>query len=90
MICTTTRKGDECVFMTSKGCSFEGGTCLPIVEQCEGCSRVKTYEAGKYCTAFPAPADQWRLGNCSMATHIKVEKAESKKKVNPIKASKRR
>jgi len=90
MICTTTRNGDECVFMKADGCSFEGGTCSSIVEQCEGCAKVKDYESGKYCTAFPQPEAQWRLGSCNMATHVQTESAESKKKINPIKASKRR
>lgn len=90
MICTTTRNGDECVFMTAGGCTFEDGSCLPISEQCEGCAKTKDYEAGKYCTAFPSPLDKWRIGNCNMATHVQAAKSEAKKKINPIKASKRR
>lgn len=90
MICTTTRKGDDCVFMTTKGCSFEGGTCLSIDEKCEGCAKTKDFEEGKFCSSFPAPLEQWRLGNCSMATHVQAEKGGAKKKINPIKASKRR
>lgn len=90
MICTTTRKGDECVFMTADGCSYEGGTCLAVDDKCLGCGRVKKYEEGNYCTSFLEPGEQWRFGNCSMATHVQSAKAEVKKKVNPIKASKRR
>ncbi|MGB5423817.1 MAG: hypothetical protein WBN03_16760, partial [Desulfobacterales bacterium] len=39
MICTTVREGRECPFMTAKGCSYNGGICHEIVEQCNGCGR---------------------------------------------------
>jgi hypothetical protein len=90
MICTTVRKGDECVFMTAQGCSYNGGTCLPIIEKCEGCKRVKEYEAGRYCIACPDPGAKWKNGNCNLATHVVEEKTKSKTKINPIKASKRK
>ncbi|MCW7752569.1 PxxKW family cysteine-rich protein [Desulfobotulus sp. H1] len=90
MICTTTRKGHDCVFMKSNGCSYNGGTCLAAVEPCMGCARITEQESGIYCTIFPEPANKWKLGNCNMATHIKTESADAKKKVNPLKASKRK
>lgn len=89
MVCATVKKGYECNFMTKKGCSYNGGTCHPIVQNCEGCAKVITLEAGSYCQAFPDPKAKWRLGKCSMATHIKAEPAKAAAKTNPLKASKR-
>ena len=40
MICETIRKGKECPFMTAKGCSYNGGICHEIVENCQGCNRT--------------------------------------------------
>ncbi len=88
MICETTRKGTECAFMTKNGCTFNGGTCYEIVESCNGCNRTAALEAGWFCTAAPDPSVKWKNGKCNLATHIK-EEAQSKGKVNPIKASKR-
>ena len=88
MICTTVRKGDECVFMAKTGCSYTGGACNPIVEACTGCGRSKAYESGSYCSAAPAPALKWKNGDCNLATHIVVVAKEAAK-VNPLKASKR-
>ncbi|MFO7752843.1 MAG: PxxKW family cysteine-rich protein [Desulfobacteraceae bacterium] len=90
MICATVKEGEECVFMASGGCSFNGGSCRPVVEACDGCSRVKEYADGRYCTASPDPAVKWKNGNCNMATHLKFEAAGKTQKVNPIKASKRK
>jgi len=91
MICTTIRKGDECVFMTTRGCNYNGGACKPVVEACEACQKVATYEAGNYCTTAPDPALKWKNGNCNFATNIKGTAADAQKqKVNPMKASKRR
>ena len=90
MICTTIRKGDECVFMAAKGCQFNGGECKPIVDNCNGCSRAAEYETGKFCTAAPDPALKWKNGNCNLATHIKIVSETKKQKINPIKASKRK
>lgn len=90
MICTTIRKGDDCVFMTSKGCSYNGGNCLPIIDECNGCQRTGEFETGVYCTAAPDPSLKWKNGNCNIATHVKTVEVTKKQKINPIKASKRR
>ncbi len=90
MICTTVRKGEECVFMSAKGCKYNGGECKPVVEQCEGCQRAVDYETGKFCNAVPDPALKWKNGNCNMATHVMTVVETKKQKINPIKASKRR
>jgi len=90
MICTTIREGENCVFMTNKGCSYNGGNCLPIVEECDGCKRPKEFATGIYCLAAPDPSLKWTNGNCNMATHVKTTAEVKTQKINPIKASKRR
>ncbi|MBN1381918.1 MAG: PxxKW family cysteine-rich protein [Deltaproteobacteria bacterium] len=89
MICQTTKAGIECVFMTKKGCGFNGGTCHPIIDKCEGCNKIMTVEAGQYCRIYPDPAGKWGNGRCPQASHVKREVAESAQKINPLKASKR-
>ena len=89
MVCSTLREGFDCMFMTKKGCQFNGGACHTIVEQCDGCQRIVEYPTGKYCTNFLDPSAKWKNGACSMATHIKAESKQETKKINPIKASKR-
>ena len=88
MLCTTTREGLECAFMTAKGCSFNGGTCHPAIESCEGCERTVAAGDLLYCKSYPDPAAKWRYGACNFATHIKGQVKEAAK-LNPIKASKR-
>ncbi|MCF6247453.1 MAG: PxxKW family cysteine-rich protein [Desulfobacula sp.] len=91
MICTTVREGDDCVFMTAKGCGYNGGACLPIIDQCNGCNRITSkFETGVYCAAAPDPSIKWENGNCNIATHVKTVSTKKKQKINPIKASKRR
>jgi len=90
MICATVRKGDDCVFMSAKGCKYNTGECKPIVEKCEGCQRAAEYEAGKFCLSAPDPDLKWKSGNCNLATHVKTVVETKKQKINPIKASKRR
>ncbi len=90
MVCTSVKEGYECFFMNKKGCEFNGGTCHTVVEQCEGCQKVKDFPTGKYCLSFPDPASKWRHGNCNMATHLKAASDKGNGKLNPLKASKRR
>ena len=90
MICTTVREGDDCVFMTAKGCSYNGGNCAPVIDQCMGCQRTTEVATGVNCMAAPEPSLKWKNGNCNMATHVKLESNTKKQKLNPIKASKRR
>ncbi len=90
MICQTTKKGDECFFMGKDGCTYNGGTCQQVVEQCEGCDKIKEYPSGKYCTSYPHPELKWKNGGpCNFATHIKRE-AKKEKVINALKASKRK
>ena len=80
MQCATVKEGIECSFMSKKGCEFLGGVCKPIVEQCQGCDRVREYEGQSFCNVFPDPAVKWRRKTCNMATHVKAEtKAQAAK-----------
>lgn len=90
MICQTVRKGNECVFMNAKGCSYNGGVCHEIVEACKGCNRAAEIETGWYCSACPEPSIKWKNGNCNLATHVtNATEVTQKQKINPLKASKR-
>jgi len=56
-----------------------------IVEQCQGCAKVN----GDFCTVYTFPAAKWRSGNCPVCTTLVTEERKDKKKINPIKKSKR-
>ena len=90
MDCATIKKGTECAFMTSKGCSYNGGICHQIIDQCEGCKRGTELSSGWYCSACPDPSIKWKNGNCNLATHVTIESNKAKTKINPLKASKRK
>ena len=81
MQCATIKEGVECSFMTKKGCSFNGGNCESIVEQCQGCERTKEYLNGVYCLVYPNPSAKWRRGTCNMATHMKANAKTPQEKV---------
>ena len=89
MVCSTVKEGMECPFMTAKGCSFNGGSCHEIVENCDGCNRNTEYSSGWFCTACPDPASKWKNGSCNLATHIASSASSKNTKLNPLKASKR-
>ncbi|MFH0821862.1 MAG: PxxKW family cysteine-rich protein, partial [Pseudomonadota bacterium] len=89
MQCITVKPGIECTFMTKKGCGFNEGRCLPVVEQCSGCNRTKEYQDGTYCNIAPQPAIKWNKSACNFATHLERAKVEVTQKLNPLKASKR-
>ncbi|MFB0532683.1 MAG: PxxKW family cysteine-rich protein [Desulfatiglandales bacterium] len=89
MVCATVRQGCECVMMSKRGCQFNGGSCHPVVAQCDGCQRILEIPTGKYCMSFPDPSGKWKNGVCNMASHIKANNTTPSKRVNPLKASKR-
>lgn len=89
MVCSSLRQGFECIFMNKKGCQFNGGSCYPIIDQCDGCQRVVEYPTGKYCMSFLDPVIKWKNGICNMATHIQIKTKKGNNKINPLKASKR-
>jgi hypothetical protein len=88
MICTTTRKGMECFFMSEKGCTFNGGTCHEIIEKCNGCEHIVVVNGKSFCRAFPDPSAKWAFGPCNLATHVE-RKVKEERKINPLKAAKR-
>lgn len=89
MQCETIKSGQECAFMAKAGCSFNGGSCYAVIQQCEGCARIIQVDDGLFCEAAPDPRVKWRLGLCNLATHVKEEIKISEVKINPLKASKR-
>jgi len=89
MDCTTIKPGKPCPFMNASGCTYNGGICHEIVEQCKGCKRVAEISKGWFCEATPNPSMKWKNGNCNLATHISGGPVAVKAKVNPLKASKR-
>lgn len=89
LVCATLKEGVDCFFMNKRGCQFNGGNCHQIIEQCDGCQKVQEFPAGNYCLNFPDPTTKWRVGTCSMATHIKASNEKGNGKLNPLKASKR-
>ena len=88
MLCDTVKKGVECGFMSKKGCSYLGGSCHPVVDQCNDCNKISKFETGRYCKVYPEPKVKWITGNCPSASHIKLEIKEAQK-INPMKVSKR-
>ncbi len=73
---------------TEQGVELNGFLLKPVVEQCNGCDRVRSFEEQQFCGSYPDPARKWVGGRCNFATHIKLEAAKTAK-VNPLKASKR-
>ncbi len=89
MNCTTVRTGKPCPFMSAEGCSYNGGICLEVVDNCNGCNRSIEFESGWYCSAFPEPATKWKNGDCNLASHTTDKTVKATGKINPLKASKR-
>jgi len=89
MQCNTIKDGVECIFMKKNGCSYNGGHCHVIAEQCGECQRIMEFPTGQYCISFPEPRVKWTKGICPLATHVKRDFQVSGRKINPLKASKR-
>ena len=90
LACATLKAGKPCVFMNKKGCSYNGGQCLSIIDPCAGCGQIEQFAQTQYCKVFAEPSMKWSMGSCNMATH--VDRAGQKvdtQKLNPLKASKR-
>ncbi|MFC1591930.1 PxxKW family cysteine-rich protein, partial [Thermodesulfobacteriota bacterium] len=75
--------------MAESGAQRNGFACSPIIDDCEGCAKVKEYDDGKFCSSYPNPSQKWKLGKCNFATHVKHE-IKKEKIVNALKASKRK
>ncbi|WDN89245.1 hypothetical protein BuS5_02213 [Desulfosarcina sp. BuS5] len=89
MICTTIKKDHDCTLMTANGCSYNGGFCHEIVDECKDCNRSAEFQKAWYCTACPEPALKWKNGNCNLATHVSSIVKSEQGNLNPLKASKR-
>lgn len=85
---STTEKELQGAVKTDAGVEVNGIVLQPVVEQCSGCDRVRTFTGEHFCGSYPVPARKWSSGRCNFATHIKAE-GGTKAKVNPLKASKR-
>lgn len=85
---STPDKTLEGAVKTEAGVEVNGILIQPVVEQCAGCDRVRSFEGQEFCSSYPVPARKWAGGKCNFATHIKAQ-GSAKAKVNPLKASKR-
>lgn len=74
--------------MTTAGVQINGIVIQPVVEQCNGCDRIRDFESQSFCSSYPRPSAKWSIGSCNFATHVVKEKG-AQAKVNPLKASKR-
>ena len=41
---------------TEQGVEVKGMLMQPVVEKCEGCDRVRTFEEQQFCGSYPNPA----------------------------------
>jgi hypothetical protein len=57
------------------------------VEECIGCNKLVSDEGGNVCIAYISPKAIHRLG-CGLKSNREIVE-EDKKKINPLKASKR-
>jgi len=84
--CITTRPGKECFLMGKSMCTLYPLTCLPVVDKCDTCKHV---DPMGYCNVYISPKARWSLlGGCPLNTN-RVVKEEEKKRINPLKASKK-
>jgi hypothetical protein len=58
-----------------------------IIDKCEGCDHIDT---DKKCEVYINPSSWWDRGGCPMATHLTKRDTKRGRKINPLKASKRR
>ena len=78
----------EGAVQSADGVELNGTVLQPVVEQCEGCDRVRAFAEQEFCSSYSAPSRKWVGGRCNFATHLKSSTA-AQAKVNPLKASKR-
>ena len=94
IICKENRPGKACLLWTKNGCSYEG-KCRKAPTICyndekEVCDFLA--EDG-YCDAYARPDLIWRYNQCCLRTFGWPKEEESSKhgkKLNPLKASKRK
>ena len=69
--------------------NYSDGGFQPVIEKCDGCSRIVEQDGKKFCTSFLNPTAKWKIGICNFATHAKPEINITKVRINPLKAAKR-
>jgi hypothetical protein len=57
-----------------------------VIDKCLGCKKITE---DNFCEAYINPEGKWAVGGCGISTHISKLSEEVKKKINPLKASKR-
>lgn len=95
----------DCPFMKETGCELPNG-CTEATLECLGthesgitkgeCNKVillpdneNTSQQIFYCSAYANPELKWKLGKCPLSSNFVIE-SEEKKKINALKASKRK
>lgn len=58
------------------------------VDMCEGCNRMFNLGNGNVCASYESPAAWDRPGGCPLKSNKEIEDVD-KKKINPLKASRR-
>ena len=79
----------ENAVQTENGVELKGVQLAPVVEQCSGCDRVRSFAEQEFCSSYANPARKWAGGRCNFATHLNKASGAGGAKVNPLKASKR-
>ena len=74
---------------TPEGMLYNGAVFQPVIDKCEGCSRIREFAGSEYCSSYPLPTAKWSMGACNFSTHARAATAGAQAKVNPLKASKR-
>jgi hypothetical protein len=68
---------------------YSDGRFQPVIDKCEGCSRIVEQQGTRYCKSYSSPQAKWKLGMCNFATHAKPEINVVSVRINPLKAAKR-
>jgi len=79
----------KCLLADKNGNCLYKNLCSEVIEKCKGCKNIN--KNNNKCKIYANPFKKWVNGTCPMATHL-IERIEDdkKKKVNPIKQSKRK
>lgn len=73
---------------TEQGVEVKGMLMQPVVEKCEGCDRVRTFEEQQFCGSYPNPRQEVVRRALQLCYPHQDGKRQGRQ-VNPLKASKR-
>lgn len=59
---------------TEQGVEVKGMLMQPVVEKCEGCDRVRTFEEQQFCGSYPNPP---RSGSTGAATLLPTSRRKA-------------